>query len=101
MITVKDFLEKITNPDRIKIVKGEEVLFTGYKGALVHEGAADLSPDILEAEMVSFRIDPEIRAKDWKARGLMAPDRTGTGAGLQVFRSGNETVLQDLYIKQQ
>ena len=57
MITVKDFLEKITNPDRIKIVKG----------------AADLSPDILEAEMVSFRIDPEIRAKDWKARGLMAP----------------------------
>lgn len=44
MITVKDFLEKITNPDRIKIVKGEEVLFTGYKGALVHEGAADLSP---------------------------------------------------------
>ena len=62
MITVKDFLEKITNPDRIKIVKDEEVLFTGYKGALVHEGAADLSPDILEAEMVSFRIDPEIRA---------------------------------------
>ena len=54
MITVKDFLEKITNPDRIKIVKGEEVLFAGYKGALVHEGAADLSPDILEAEMVSF-----------------------------------------------
>lgn len=68
MITVKDFLEKITNPDRIKIVKGEEVLFAGYKGALVHEGAADLSPDILEAEMVSFRIDPEIRAKDWKAK---------------------------------
>ena len=63
MITVKDFLEKITNPDRIKIVKG----------ALVHEGAADLSPDIMEAEMVSFRIDPEIRAKDWKTRGLMAP----------------------------
>ena len=31
MITVKDFLEKITNPDRIKIVKGEEVLFAGYK----------------------------------------------------------------------
>lgn len=50
MITVKDFLEKITNPDRIKIVK-----------------------DIMEAEMVSFRIDPEIRAKDWKTRGLMAP----------------------------
>ena len=23
--------------------------------------------------MVSFRIDPEIRAKDWKARGLMTP----------------------------
>lgn len=53
MITVKDFLEKITNPDRIKIVKGEEVLFAGYKGALVHEGAR-----------------------------TYGPDRTGTGAGL-------------------
>lgn len=68
MITVKDFLEKITNPDRIKIVKGEEVLFAGYKGALVHEGAADLSPDILEAEMVSFRIDPEVLRRSEEAR---------------------------------
>ena len=68
MITVKDFLEKITNPDRIKIVKGEEVLFAGYKGALVHEGAADLSPDILEAEMVSFRMDPEVLRRSEEAR---------------------------------
>lgn len=34
MITVKDFLEKITNPDRIKIVKGEEVLFCRLQGRL-------------------------------------------------------------------
>lgn len=27
MITVKDFLEKITNPDRIKIVKGEAIVY--------------------------------------------------------------------------
>lgn len=73
MITVKSFLEKITNPDRIKIVKGEEVLFAGYKGTLVHEGAADLLPDILEAGNGIFQNRPEIRAKDWKARGLMAP----------------------------
>ena len=73
MITVKDFLEKITNPDRIKIVKGEEVLFAGYKGALVHEGAADLSPDILEAEMILFRNEPEIRHRKWKEAGLMPP----------------------------
>ena len=82
MITVKDFLEKITNLDRIKIVKGEEVLFAGYKGALVHEGAADLSPDILEAEMVSFQNrsgDPGERLEGARTYG---PDRTGTGAGL-------------------
>ena len=40
MITVKDFLEKITNPDRIKIVKGEEVLFAGYKYFLAGKCAA-------------------------------------------------------------
>ena len=73
MIAVKDFLEKITNPDRIMIVKGEEVIYIGYKGSLIHGGVTDVSPDVLEAEMVSFRIEPEIRAKDWKTRGLMAP----------------------------
>ena len=73
MVTVEEFLEKITNPDRIKIVRGEEVIFAGFKGALVHEGAADVPPEVLKAEMIRFRIEPEIRAKDWKARGLMAP----------------------------
>lgn len=72
-MTVNDFLKMITNPDRIKIVKGEEVLFTGYKGALLYERAADILPEILESKMESFRIEPEIRAKDWKERGLMAP----------------------------
>ena len=75
MITVKDFLEKITNPDRIKIVKGEEVLFTGYKGALVHEGAADLSPDIFQNRSG----DPGEGLEDARPYG---PDRARTGAGL-------------------
>lgn len=82
MITVKDFLEKITNPDRIKIVKGEEVLFAGYKGALVYEGAADLSPDILESGNGIFQNRSGDPGEGLEGARPYGPDRTGTGAGL-------------------
>ena len=71
MITVKDFLEKITNPDRIKIVKGEEVLFAGYKGALVHGSGNGI--------FQNRSGDPGERLEGARTYG---PDRTGTGAGL-------------------
>lgn len=73
MIRVKDFLEKIQNTDRIKITKGKTVLFIGYKGIFFHDGVENLPPEIMNAEMISFRAEPEIRAKNWKERGLMAP----------------------------
>lgn len=82
MITVKDFLEKITNPDRIKIVKGEEVLFAGYKGALVHEGARGPFAGHSGSGNGIFQNrsgDPGERLEGARTYG---PDRTGTGAGL-------------------
>lgn len=73
MMTVNDFLKMITNPDRVKIVKGKEVLFVGYKGDLFYEQDKNISQEVLESKMESFQIEPEIRAKDWEKYGLMPP----------------------------
>ena len=63
MITVKDFLEKITNPDRIKIVKD---FFAGHSGS---------GNGIFQNRSG----DPGEGLEGARPYG---PDRTGTGAGL-------------------
>lgn len=68
MITVKEFLKKLQGMDRIKIVKEDKPIFMGWRA---DEG--EIPPEYLEAEMTSFRIEPEIRHKEWKRRGLMPP----------------------------
>lgn len=68
MITVRDFLKTLTGPDRIKIVKGGETVFVGWRA-----DESEIPPDCLDAEMVLFRAEPEIRHKEWKKRGLMSP----------------------------
>ena len=73
MIAVKELLETLENTDRIKIAWGDKILFAGFKGLLLHEGPAVLPPEFLDAKIVAFRAVPELRAKDWKERGLMEP----------------------------
>lgn len=68
MITVREFLKTLIGPDRIKIVKDEEILFIGWRA-----DERQIPPEYLEAEMKLFRSEPEIRHKEWKKRGLMPP----------------------------
>lgn len=73
MVTLRDMLELITGPDRVRINRGKEILFTGYKGQLIHNGKTAVTPEILETEVVLFRAELDITARDWKERGLMPP----------------------------
>lgn len=63
MVKVKEFLQTITAPDRLKIIKGGEVVFLGYRGEMT-----EIPKEYLEAEMLIFRAEPEIRHKRWKEK---------------------------------
>ena len=64
-LKVADLLKVLTGPDRIRIIKDKAVIHTGYLAML---------PEEYKAETVKrFCTFPEIRHKEWKARGLMAP----------------------------
>lgn len=80
MVKVRDFLETLIGPDRLKIVKGEQVLYLGYKGCMQYSSFPE---EYLDAEMVSFRAEPEIRHKKWKEKGLAAPLEPGQMAEFQ------------------
>ena len=68
MVTVREFLNTLTGPDRAKIVKDGKMVFLGFKAAI-----AEIPEEYLDAEMLLFRSEPEIRHKEWKERGLMPP----------------------------
>ena len=93
MITVREFLKTLTGPDRIKIVKDKEILFVGYRA-----DGKEIPLECLDAEMKLFRSEPEIRHREWKKARPYATIGAGPDAGFQVFRSGNEAVLQNLYL---
>lgn len=64
-IKVKDLKAIITNPDRVRIIKDKIVIWSGW--------AVSLPEEYFEETITKFRAVPEIRHRQWKERGLMAP----------------------------
>jgi hypothetical protein len=67
---LREFLTVFSNPDRIRIVKDDKAVYTGYLALIQH---AENLEELMDAEVKRFSATPEIRHKEWKKRGLMAP----------------------------
>lgn len=64
-IKVKQFEKVITGPDRVRILKDEKVIWSGWGSGIPEE--------YFEETIKKFRAVPEIRHKQWKDRDLMPP----------------------------
>ena len=62
---VKDLMQLRHGPDRVRIIKDRNTVFTGWKDNWPKEYA--------EETMCDFRAIPEIRHKEWEKRGLLPP----------------------------
>lgn len=49
MVTVREFLNTLTGPDRVKIIKDGKMVFLGFKAAI-----AEIPEEYLNAEMLLF-----------------------------------------------
>lgn len=67
---LREFLTVFSNPDRIRIVKDDKDVYTGFLALMAHAGGMEA---LMDAEVKRFRPIPEIRHKEWRKRGLMAP----------------------------
>lgn len=76
MITLTDLMGLLSNPDRIRIFRGDDELFTGYVAYVngTFQGEDLQSIGLTGEETVKkYRAMPEVRHKEWKERGLMEP----------------------------
>ena len=74
-MTLEEGIAVLQNPDRVRIFKGKEQLFIGYRVYLVQDlGDFDkVMEEHGKDEVKSFRAIPEITHKQWKDRGLLPP----------------------------
>lgn len=70
MIRLKDFLAVLHQSDRLQIIKDGKPIYTGYPALIVHNPQIEAEMD---AVITLFRAVPEIKHKQWRERGLMAP----------------------------
>lgn len=67
---LREFLTVFEQSDRLRIVKNEKDVYTGFLALMAHAGNMET---LMDAEVKRFRPTPEIRHKEWQKRGLMAP----------------------------
>ena len=62
---LREFLTVFEQSDRLRIVKNEKDVYTGFLALMAHAGNMEA---LMDAEVKRFRPTPE-----WQKRGLMAP----------------------------
>lgn len=65
---LREFLTVFEQSDRLRIVKNEKDVYTGFLALMAHAGNMEA---LMDAEVKRFRPTPEIRHKEWQKRGLM------------------------------
>lgn len=68
---VKELLAVVSNPAMLRIVRGKEDLYIGYKGMMGYEIKG--VPDWMEETVKKFAAAPEIRHRQYRELGMMEP----------------------------
>ena len=59
---LREFLTVFEQSDRLRIVKNEKAVYTGFLALMAHVGNMEA---LMDAEVKRFRPIPEIRHKEW------------------------------------
>lgn len=93
---LREQLEVLTNPDRIRLYKDNKVIFTGFAASLKTGEYGNGIVDGTE-EVTKLRAVPEIRHKKWKELGLMQPMKPEKTPDYS-FSDLQLTLYYDIYI---
>lgn len=62
---IKEFLDITAKSNRVKILENEAIIWVGW--------ACEVPERLKEKNIQRFSVEPEIRCRNWKECGLMAP----------------------------
>lgn len=94
-MTLKDTLRLLLPSDRLRIIRGKEILYAGYPGNLKRERNGQLTG---EEEVEQLRAVPEIRHRQWKEKGLIPPFEPELTAQY-TFSDMEFKLYYDIYLK--
>lgn len=69
-MNLKETLSLLSEPDRIRIIKGEEEIYTGFLGTYEIRSDIKLTGNEIVERLQAI---PEIRHRQWKEKGLLPP----------------------------
>lgn len=86
---LREFLTVFEQSDRLRIVKNEKDVYTGFLALMSHAGNMEA---LMEAEVKRFRPTPEIRHKEWQKTWAYGTVATAGNAGIFLFRFADEPI---------
>ena len=69
-MTLEEVLEKMTGPDRIRIMKGKEEVYAGFVGTFKYRAEHG---EYLKAEVEQLGATLDVAHRNYKEKGLMPP----------------------------
>lgn len=86
---LREFLTVFEQSDRLRIVKNEKDVYTGFLALMAHAGGVE---ELMDAEVKRFRPIPEIRHKEWQKTWAYATVATAGNTGIFLFRFADEPI---------
>lgn len=94
-MTVKDIMTLLESPDRVRVIKDGEEIYNQYFANMQVD--KDIIGQIGDTEVKRFRLNPEIKHKQWKERKLMPPMNPDETPNFK-FSDLQLTIYHDIYI---
>lgn len=91
----RDIMTVLENPDRVRIMQDNKEVYVGYFANL--RADTKTIEKFREMQVKRFRLNPEIRHKQWKERNLMPPMRPDETPDFS-FSDLQLTIYHEIYI---
>lgn len=94
-MTVRDVMTLLESPDKARILQDNKEVYVGYFANL--RADTKVIEQFGDMEVKKFRLNPEIRHKQWKERNLMPPMRPDETPDFK-FSDLQLTIYHDIYV---
>lgn len=92
---VRDVMTLLESPDKVRILQDNKEVYVGYFANL--RADTKVIEQFGDMEVKKFRLNPEIRHKQWKERNLMPPMRPDETPDFK-FSDLQLTIYHDIYV---
>ena len=96
-MTFRDVMTMLESADRVRILQDKKVVYEGYCANM--RANKEILSRFGDMEVKRYRLNPEIRHKQWKERKLMPPMRQDETPDY-TFKDLQMTIYHDIFVEE-